>query len=76
MNIKSWARTSLVVQWVRLHTPNAGGPGSIFDLGTRSRKPQLRVRMLQLRSPHAATKRFHVPQQQKQTTQLKNVQKT
>ena len=21
--------TSLVVQWLRLHTPNAGGPGSI-----------------------------------------------
>ena len=28
--------TSLVVQWVRLHTPNAGGPGSIPGWGTRS----------------------------------------
>ncbi|TEA11773.1 hypothetical protein DBR06_SOUSAS6910273, partial [Sousa chinensis] len=27
---------SLVVQWVRLHTPNAGGPGSIPGQGTRS----------------------------------------
>ena len=29
-------RTSLVVQWIRLCTPNAGGPGSIPDQGTRS----------------------------------------
>ena len=28
--------TSLVVQWVRLHSPNAGGPGSIPGQGTRS----------------------------------------
>ena len=28
--------TSLVVQWVRLHAPNAGGPGSIPGRGTRS----------------------------------------
>ena len=28
--------TSLVVQWVRLHAPNAGGPGSIPGQGTRS----------------------------------------
>ena len=29
--------TSLVVQWVRLCVPNAGGPGSIPGQGTRSR---------------------------------------
>ena len=29
--------TSLVVQWVRLHVPNAGGLGSIPGQGTRSR---------------------------------------
>ena len=28
--------TSLVVQWLRPHTPNAGSPGSIPSQGTRS----------------------------------------
>ena len=36
--------TSLVVQWLRLHAPNAGGPGSIPGQGTRSHMPQLRPR--------------------------------
>ncbi|TEA41399.1 hypothetical protein DBR06_SOUSAS7910076, partial [Sousa chinensis] len=40
---------SLVVQWLRLHAPNAGGPGLIPDWGTRSHMPQLKI-------PHAATK--------------------
>ena len=47
--------TSLVVQWLRLHAPNAGGLGSIPGGGTRSHMPQLRVCMLQLKIPHAAT---------------------
>ena len=34
--------TSLVVQWLRLCTPNAGGLGSIPGGGTRSCIPQLR----------------------------------
>ena len=38
--------TSLVVQCVRLHNPNAGGPGSIPGRGTRSHM-------------HAATKSSH-----------------
>ncbi|TEA24348.1 hypothetical protein DBR06_SOUSAS4410056, partial [Sousa chinensis] len=42
--------------WVRRRAPNAGGPGSIPGRGTRSCMPQLRVCMLQLRSPRAATK--------------------
>ena len=42
--------TSLVVQWVRLHAPNAGGPGSIPGRGTRSRIHAASE------SPHAATK--------------------
>ena len=42
--------TSLVVQWVRLHAPNTGGPGSIPGWGTRSRMHAA------TRSPHAATK--------------------
>ena len=29
--------TSLVVQWLRLHAPNVGGPGLIPGQGTRSR---------------------------------------
>ena len=34
--------TSLVVQWLRLHSSNAGGPGSIPGQGTRSHTLQLR----------------------------------
>ena len=56
--------TSLVVQWLRLHTQHAGGPGSIPGQETRSHMLQLRVCMLQLRvlmpqlkSPHTATKK-------------------
>ena len=37
-----WIGTSLVVQWLRLHAPNAGGPCSIPGLGTSSHMPQLR----------------------------------
>ena len=39
----------LVVQWLRLCTPNAGGPGSIPGQGTRSH-------MQELNSPHSANK--------------------
>ncbi|TEA28488.1 hypothetical protein DBR06_SOUSAS2010115, partial [Sousa chinensis] len=46
---------SLVVQWLRLCTPNAGGLGLIPRQGTRSHMPQLRVHVLQLKIPHAAT---------------------
>ena len=44
--------------WLRFHTPNAGGLGSIPGQATRSHMPQLRVCMLQLRSkiPHVTTK--------------------
>ena len=41
--------TSLVVQWVRFHAPNAGGPSSIPDQGTRSHLHAA------TKSPHAAT---------------------
>ncbi|TEA37616.1 hypothetical protein DBR06_SOUSAS5310046, partial [Sousa chinensis] len=41
---------SLVVKWVRLHAPNAGGPGSIPGRGTRS------ACIPQPRSLHATTK--------------------
>ena len=44
-----YVRESLVAQWVRLGTPNAGGPGSIPGWGTRSCKHTT------TKSPHAAT---------------------
>ena len=37
--------TSLVVQWLRLHTPNAGSLGSISGQGTTSHMPQLRLEL-------------------------------
>ncbi|TEA38804.1 hypothetical protein DBR06_SOUSAS610174, partial [Sousa chinensis] len=43
---------SLVVQWLRLHAPSAGGPASIPGQGTRSH-------MLQLKILHATTKTWH-----------------
>ena len=46
---------SLVVQWLRLHTPKARGPGLIPCQGTRPH-------MSQTMSSHATTKRSHVPQ--------------
>ena len=52
--------TSLVVQWLRLCAPNAGGPGSIPGHGTRSHMPQLkRSHMPQLKILHATTKIPH-----------------
>ena len=51
--------TSLVVQWLILGGPNAGGPGSIPSQGTRSHMPQLRSCMPQLKIPHAAIKIPH-----------------
>ena len=41
--------TSLVVQWLRLHMPSAGGPGLIPRQGTRGYKLQPRVQMLQVK---------------------------
>ena len=42
--------TSLAVQWLRVHTPNAGGPGLNLGQGTSSHMQQLRVHTLQLSS--------------------------
>ena len=44
--------TSLVVQWLRLCAPGAGGMGSIPSQGTRSHMSQLRVHMLQVKRSH------------------------
>ena len=48
--------TSLVVQWLRLHALNAGGPGSIPGQGTRSLMPQLKILHVTTKIPHVATK--------------------
>ena len=45
--------TSLVVQWLRFHTPIAGDPGLNPSQGTRSHMPQLRIGIPKLR-PNAA----------------------
>ena len=48
---KNVSGTSLVVQWLRLHAPNAGGPGLIPVQRARSHIPQPRVCMMQLKDP-------------------------
>jgi len=53
--------TSLVVQWLRLHAPNAGDLGSIPGQGTRSHMLQPRVRMLQLKIMCAANRTWCSP---------------
>ena len=35
-------KSSLGIQWLSLHAPNAGGLGSVPGQGTRSHMPQLR----------------------------------
>ena len=56
--------SSLEVQWVRLHAPNAGGPGLIPGRGTMSHMPQLR-------SLNATTKRSYVLQRRSRVPQLR-----
>ena len=51
--------TSLVVQWVRLHAPNAGGFGSIPGHGTRScTHATAKSLHATTKSPHATIKKF------------------
>ena len=42
---KRWPGTSLVVQWLRLCPPNAGGLGSIPGQGTRCHMPKQRSKI-------------------------------
>ena len=51
-------RTSLVVQWLRFHAPNAEGPGLIPGQETRGHTLQLSLRMPPQRSnsPHATSR--------------------
>ena len=56
-------RTSLVVQWLRLHSPNERGLGSILGQGTRSHVVQLRSRagkLINLKKKKKACK-LHFP---------------
>ena len=68
----------LVVQWLRLHTPNAGGLGLIPGQGTRSHMPQPSVRMPKLKIldapkiPHAATKTQCKPNKQTNLNKKEN----
>ena len=48
-----------MVQWLRLHAPNAGGPGSISGQGAIFHMLKLRVCMLQVKILHAPTKIWH-----------------
>ena len=48
---KTKTGTSLVVQWLRLQAPNAGGPSSTPDQGTRFHILQLGVRVHQQKDP-------------------------
>ena len=51
--------TSLVVQRLRFHSPNAGGPDWIPSQRTRSHMVQIRSHVLQLKILHATTKTWH-----------------
>ena len=52
--LRKYFRTFLVVQWLKLHAPNAEGPGLIPGQGTRSHISQLKI-------PHTATKKKKIP---------------
>ena len=54
-----------MVQWLRLHTPNAGGPGLIPGQGTRAHMLQLRARGSQLRPDAAKNKYINIKQKRK-----------
>ena len=41
--INIWTGTSLAVQWLKPHVPNAGGPGLTLGQGTRTYMPQLKA---------------------------------
>ena len=43
--------TSVVVQWLRLHAPNAGVLGSVLGWGTQSHMLQLRILQAAMKTP-------------------------
>lgn len=56
LSFKYNSGTCMVVQRLRLYTPEAGGWGPTPGQRTRSHLSQLRVRTLQLKTLHAAKK--------------------
>ena len=60
-DVKAFIRTSLVVQWLRLLTPSAGGLGAIPGQGTRSCMPQLKIprAATNIKEPTCCTKTQH-----------------
>ena len=53
---RNWGPVALVVQWLRLCTPNTRSLGLIPGQGSRSHKLQLRVHLPKLKIPHAIAK--------------------
>ena len=51
--------TSLVVQWLRIHNPNAGGLGSIPGQGIKAHIPRLKRSNQQLKILCASTETWH-----------------
>ena len=51
--------TSLVVRWLRLSGPNAGGLGLIPGQGTRFHMPQLKIPRMATKLLHMAMKILH-----------------
>ena len=49
----------MMIQWLRLHSLNAGGWGSIPSQGTRSHLLQLKILHATTQSSHAAAKICH-----------------
>ena len=56
VSLPKYIGASLVVKWLRLHAPNAGGLDLIRGQGTRSYMLQLRVHRPQLKNLLAANK--------------------
>ena len=50
-------RSFLVVQWLRLHAPNAVSPGWIPGQGTRSHMPQLKILCEATKTQHSQIKK-------------------
>lgn len=53
---EGWERTSLVVQWLAICTPNAGDPVQSLARGTRYHMLHLRAHTLKLKILHATMK--------------------
>ena len=57
VNVKH-VETSLVIQWLRLHSPNTGGPGSIPGQRSKFYMPQLKKKKVH----HMVQQMLKIPQ--------------